>query len=923
MSMKASKSLILTLGVLVFISSCVKENELSEDNEGTGQELTFVATRESSDTRTVLQDGGKVFWSPNDSIALFVVDTKDYSYKKYTFRSTNNEPSASVTFKGVVDELPESHVFYAVHPVSAASDMYWNPYVDSMIIDVNIPSVQYSGDDGFNSFITIAESDSNELTFLQLMSGFSFSVEHDNIKSIELSCPFGGSSLSGSFSFEWKDLDFWGGRFDGTTTTIVPSQGEYFIPGNTYYAALPVRNVTSLKITYRTESECASYYHYGLLKCKRGTIYKLGARDKGLVFYPETTIESAQITDLGDCLTGDIRRVEFVASSDRTTDLLIQSKNYPVYAEKTGTTVRFYTNAPAFSTTGYFMLFYGIRNTVEYIDMGVFDFGKGDMREAFKGLKQLRYIDLSEVVTSNVADMANCFNGCSSLEELDLSSFNTSNVNSMASMFTGCSSLKSIDLSNFNSSNTQDMSGMFYGCRSLERIDVSSFDLSSVKYLSTMFYGCESLVDLQFSKSETPRLRSVAGMFQGCTRLSALDLSSLGFSGVESAMGMFVNCFSLTDLNLGEFNIGTVSGPNIELFRYVASASKSCNITCGREIMEKLLHEADEFDMFANSLRYINWYVPGGSEPVYRAPDYSGLYTSTDYSHDGEYKLLQTATAGKGIDIVIMGDYYTDRLIADGSYERDMQKTIDAIFIHEPFKSFRNLFNVYMVNVVSPHETDAGIGALESSTQTIIAQRVLLYAPDVLSRERCYESVFIVLANVDAQGGGTDYYYDSDADMTDYGSGLSTMFATNNSNLDAFGGTVIHEFGHAFGKLADEYWYDDNNELTDKQSVLSYHARGFFKNISTTNDPAEVPWSKFLSIDRYVNAGLGVFEGGYANYGKGVWRPTENSIMRFNTGGFNAPSREAIYYRIHKLAYGDDWEYSFEDFLEYDMVNFE
>lgn len=43
--------------------------------------------------------------------------------------------------------------------------------------------------------------------------------------------------------------------------------------------------------------------------------------------------------------------------------------------------------------------------------------------------------------------------------------------------------------------------------------------------------------------------------------------------------------------------------------------------------------------------------------------------------------------------------------------------------------------------------------------------------------------------------------------------------------------------------------------------------------------------------------------------------------MRFNVGGFNAPSREAIYYRIHKLAYGPEWEYDYEDFVEYDARN--
>ena len=87
-----------------------------------------------------------------------------------------------------------------------------------------------------------------------------------------------------------------------------------------------------------------------------------------------------------------------------------------------------------------------------------------------------------------------------------------------------------------------------------------------------------------------------------------------------------------------------------------------------------------------------------------------------------------------------------------------------------------------------------------------------------------------------------------------------------------------------------------------------------------TDDPSEVRWNYFLTDSRYANDGLGVFEGGLT-YWSGVWRPTENSIMRYNTGGFNAPSREAIYYRIHKLAYGADWEYNYEDFVEYDSVN--
>ena len=43
--------------------------------------------------------------------------------------------------------------------------------------------------------------------------------------------------------------------------------------------------------------------------------------------------------------------------------------------------------------------------------------------------------------------------------------------------------------------------------------------------------------------------------------------------------------------------------------------------------------------------------------------------------------------------------------------------------------------------------------------------------------------------------------------------------------------------------------------------------------------------------------------------------------MNDNTGGFNAPSREAIYYRIHKLAYGSLWSYDYEAFVSYDSRN--
>ena len=79
------------------------------------------------------------------------------------------------------------------------------------------------------------------------------------------------------------------------------------------------------------------------------------------------------------------------------------------------------------------------------------------------------------------------------------------------------------------------------------------------------------------------------------------------------------------------------------------------------------------------------------------------------------------------------------------------------------------------------------------------------------------------------------------------------------------------------------------------------------------------PKDKFIADERYRSENIGAFLGG-DRYMLGIWHPTENSIMNDNTGEFNAPSREAIYYRIHKLAYGESWNYDYEEFVNWDLA---
>lgn len=301
------------------------------------------------------------------------------------------------------------------------------------------------------------------------------------------------------------------------------------------------------------------------------------------------------------------------------------------------------------------------------------------------------------------------------------------------------------------------------------------------------------------------------------------------------------------------------------------------------------------------------------------------LYESTDYSMDGVVKTLQKATAGNGIDVVLMGDAYSDRLIADGTYDDVMNTAYEKFFAVEPYASYKDFFNVYSVNVVSKNEVYGGETALEGyfSNGTHVGgndRTCFNYALKAITEERMDEAIIIVMMNSQLYSGTCYMYYGGEGD---WGNGTSVSYFPIGFDDEEFARVLHHEAcGHGFSKLADEYAYESNGMITPDEQAYREELEpyGWWKNADFTSDPSEVKWAKFLNDPRYANEGLGVFEGAFT-YWRGAWRPTEDSIMRSNTGGFNAPSREAIWYRMHKLAYGPEWEYDYEEFVMYDAVN--
>ena len=305
------------------------------------------------------------------------------------------------------------------------------------------------------------------------------------------------------------------------------------------------------------------------------------------------------------------------------------------------------------------------------------------------------------------------------------------------------------------------------------------------------------------------------------------------------------------------------------------------------------------------------------------------FYESSDFSKDMEVKPLQTATIGKGIDIVLMGDAFSDRLVADGTYEKIMKSAMEAFFSIEPYKSHKEMFNIYAVTAVSKNEeydytTETAFSGFFGEGTEVGGndQKVFEYALKAIDEERMNEALIMVMMN-STKYAGTCYSY-SPTINGDYGKGVAISYFPIGADETALQQVLHHEAGgHGFAKLADEYAYKDYGEIpTDYVTLIKEQQTnwGWWKNVDFTSDLTSVRWSQLINDSRYANEYLGVYEGGLT-YWTGVWRSTENSIMRYNTGGFNAPSREAIYYRMHKLAYGEDWQYDYEKFVEYDAVN--
>ncbi len=291
-----------------------------------------------------------------------------------------------------------------------------------------------------------------------------------------------------------------------------------------------------------------------------------------------------------------------------------------------------------------------------------------------------------------------------------------------------------------------------------------------------------------------------------------------------------------------------------------------------------------------------------------------------DYGYgDGDLVTLQTATKGKGVNLVLMGDCFDAKDISEGKYLKALQDAYGYFFDIEPYLTYKDWFNVYGVFGMSP---DSGMGTVNTIMEARFGSQYTINAgvsPD-------FDAVFnaACLAPIDDDLGRTLIVMVENS--SDY-SGLTYMWgdgsavavvpmSTDPAPYD-FRGLIHHEAGgHGFGKLADEYIY--HNAFIQScacscckhvKELNTMKAYGFYANVSLTGSTHDVPWSHLIYDPQY-SATVDVYEGAFFHT-RGVFRSESTSCMHNNIPYYSAISREAIVKRI--MSYAGE-EYSFDEF---------
>lgn len=238
------------------------------------------------------------------------------------------------------------------------------------------------------------------------------------------------------------------------------------------------------------------------------------------------------------------------------------------------------------------------------------------------------------------------------------------------------------------------------------------------------------------------------------------------------------------------------------------------------------------------------------------------------------YDYLYNGDPSQKLDIVFLAEGYTKVQIK--KFKQDVEKYVNVLFSYSPFSNHKKDINIHVVESYSleegtdiPGENIWKNTILNTNFWTFGTERYITTMDFKKVRDIAaltpYDQIYI-LVNTEKYGGGGIYNF------------YNLCVSDNLLAPQVF----VHEFGHGFGGLADEYAYGDNSNESryDKTveppepnitTLVNFSSK--WQDLVSKNTPIPTPIT-----NEYKNS-VGAFEGaGYVE--KGVYRPTQNCLMR-------------------------------------------
>lgn len=194
------------------------------------------------------------------------------------------------------------------------------------------------------------------------------------------------------------------------------------------------------------------------------------------------------------------------------------------------------------------------------------------------------------------------------------------------------------------------------------------------------------------------------------------------------------------------------------------------------------------------------------------------------------HTVFENGPASEKVDLLFLGDGYTEKEIR--KFHQDVERLVAVLFSYEPFKSRKRDFNVRALDLPTAesgvHRPQSRLfrrTALGTAYNTFGSERYVLTLEDKVLRDAAAAAPydFIEILVNDAQYGGGGIFGDQ------------STAASANSYASYL---VVHEFGHHFAGLADEYYTSDvayETGAPDKPEPWE-------PNATALRDPATLKW---------------------------------------------------------------------------------